>query len=300
MQTYGMEYLTQNKDATIIDVAGGKGELSWELINLTGVNSCVVIDPRPLNLQLIQSKWKKGMFEPKRTGYVFSKWYPACEEGCSTSREPRDPLHLRCFFDAVKFVDFVNSDDVQTNNHTWFREEIDRAKQIVWTTKGLQHEDGSNYNEESETVPMSHDESIQTANSTNNTVDYDTNIVDPTKAQELLNKCNLIIGLHPDQAAGEIVEYALSKRIPWCIVPCCVYSQCFTKRKLKNGSLVKSYDDLVKWLCERDPRACVATLDIEGKNKQYETLPYNLKEDNLEIKILEYPTPQHHGRLTTV
>ena len=283
MQTYGMEYLTQNKDATIIDVAGGKGELSWELINLTGVNSCVVIDPRPLNLQLIQSKWKKGMFEPKRTGYVFSKWYPACEEGCSTSREPRDPFHLRCFFDAVKFVDFVNSDDVQTNNHTWFREEIDRAKQIVWTTKGLQHEDGSNYNEESETVPMSHYESIQTANSTNNTVDYDTNIVDPTKAQELLNKCNLIIGLHPDQAAGEIVEYALSKRIPWCIVPCCVYSQCFTKRKLKNGSLVKSYDDLVKWLCERDPRACVATLDIEGKNKVVYTLPDKTSNSNKQV-----------------
>ena len=51
MQTYGMEYLNQH-DGIIIDAAGGKGELAWEIINLSGVKECVVVDPRPLNLSL--------------------------------------------------------------------------------------------------------------------------------------------------------------------------------------------------------------------------------------------------------
>ena len=269
MQTYGMEYLTK-PNSVIVDVAGGKGELSWELLNLTGISKGLVIDPRPLNLELVRSKWQKGLFEPQRTGPVFSKWYPACEVGCK-NRESRSPSHVRCFFQGEKFLDFVNDDETgneeqRTTSDQWLRVEIEKAKSIVWTTKGLQHEDGTDYNESS-------DETTSNEANAKTVHDYSTEVQDATIIRQMLRNCNLIIGFHPDQAAGEIVEYAIANNIPWCIVPCCVYSQCFTKRRLKDGTHVKTYDQLVSWLCERDPRALVATLDVEGKNQVIYTLP---------------------------
>ena len=62
-------------------------------------------------------------------------------------------------------------------------------------------------------------------------------VVDPKPRQKPKNKniklrgglffsnCNLdadlIIGMHPDEATGEIIEYARLKNIPFAIVPCC-------------------------------------------------------------------------------
>ena len=45
VETYG-DYLTTTRDCcTVLDVAGGKGNLSWLLVNVDGINS-VVADPR--------------------------------------------------------------------------------------------------------------------------------------------------------------------------------------------------------------------------------------------------------------
>jgi hypothetical protein len=271
MQTYGMEYLTR-QHSTIVDIAGGKGELSWELLNLSGVHDCLVIDPRPLNLELVKRKWSKGLYEPQRTGPVFSKWYPACEVGCK-HRESRSPSHLRCFFSCREFIDFqdVDGKDLDSKN-AWLDSEIERAKRIVWTTKGLQHEDGSDYNEVADQAALL--DATTNDNSANATIkNNSTEITDEIIARTKLKTCHLLIGLHPDQAAGDIVDYALSKNIPYCIVPCCVYSQLFTKRKLKDGTVVTTYDQLIDWLCEKDDRARVATLDLEGKNKVVYSLP---------------------------
>eukprot|EP00571_Detonula_confervacea_P015906 CAMPEP_0172302942 /NCGR_PEP_ID=MMETSP1058-20130122/4580_1 /TAXON_ID=83371 /ORGANISM="Detonula confervacea, Strain CCMP 353" /LENGTH=441 /DNA_ID=CAMNT_0013013611 /DNA_START=86 /DNA_END=1411 /DNA_ORIENTATION=- len=281
MQTYGMDYMINNdaaRDGVILDVAGGKGELSFELVNLTGAKDCVVVDPRPLNLGLVEAKWEKGLFEPKRTG-VFSKWYPACEEGCK-DRKPRSPRHLRCFFDSGSFLEFVNAKECSEIERTnvQFGNEMERAKRIVWTAKGLQHEDGASYNEEnahdgdSTAAQQSGSDRKDSINNEETNTKSET-IVDPTEARSILQKCHLMVGFHPDQAAGEIIEFAMTQNIPWCIVPCCVYSNTFSQRKLKDGTKVTSYDHLVRWLCERDPRARTATLDLEGKNTVVYTLP---------------------------
>eukprot|EP00985_Skeletonema_marinoi_P025166 scaffold18229_cov173-Skeletonema_marinoi.AAC.5 len=267
MQTYGIDYLNQ-QDGVIIDAAGGKGELAWELINLSGVKDCVVVDPRQLNLSLVQTKWKKGLFEPKRTGPVFSKWYPACEDGCKM-RQSKSPRHLRCFLDGEACVEFMNAaseEDVHRADD-WYQNQLIRAKEISWTSKGLtQHEDGTSYHEEEATnnVESKSSETIETAES---------EISSAQEARSVLQKSHLIVGLHCDQAAGEIVDFASAKNIPWCVVPCCTYSEMFSCRKLADGTRVTSYDHLVQWLQERDPRAKVATLDMEGKNKVVYTLP---------------------------
>lgn len=48
MRVFGEEYLASGSG--VVEVAGGKGELSFELLNLNGVSSCVW-DPRPLELR---------------------------------------------------------------------------------------------------------------------------------------------------------------------------------------------------------------------------------------------------------
>lgn len=268
MQTYGSDYLHQ-QDGVIIDAAGGKGELAWELINLSGVKDCVVVDPRKMNLSLVQTKWKKGLFEPKRTGPVFSKWYPACEDGCKMRQSIR-PRHIRCFLDGEACLDFMNAtskEDISRANE-WYQNQLFRAKEISWTRKGLtQHEDGTSYNEEEEVTNNNETISLETLEST------DSEISSAQEARRLLQRSHLIVGLHCDQAAGEIVDFAMAKKIPWCVVPCCTYSEMFSCRKLRDGTRVTSYEHLVQWLQERDPRAKVATLDMEGKNKVVYTLP---------------------------
>lgn len=56
------------RSGTVLDVAGGKGTLSWELINCVGASHCVVVDPRPLDTRYLVKKWRSGHYEPHRTG----------------------------------------------------------------------------------------------------------------------------------------------------------------------------------------------------------------------------------------
>ena len=53
IDTFGREVL--GKGSGVLDVAGGKGELSYELVNLNGIASTVV-EPRALQLWR-QHKW---------------------------------------------------------------------------------------------------------------------------------------------------------------------------------------------------------------------------------------------------
>ena len=278
MRTYGADYVNGGgggdggengggkRGGVILDVAGGKGELSFELLNLSGAGECVVVDPRSLNLGTVLGKWRKGLFEPRRVG-VFSRWYPACEDGCK-DREPRRPGHMRCFFDGASFEDFARAtgrEDVDRTDDL-YRRWIDRARRITWTTKGLRHEDGTSYDKEGGGGGGGGETEERTTTET-------TGIDDPAEARDIVRRCHLVVGLHPDQAAGDIIEFAMAMGVPYCIVPCCVYSDTFAQRKLRDGTKVRTFDHLVEWLCEKDPRAKTAILDLEGKNTVIYTLP---------------------------
>lgn len=85
--------------------------------------------------------------------------------------------------------------------------------------------------------------------------------------KETLSGVSIIIGMHPDQAAEAIVDFALASKIPFALTPCCVYSQSFPTRKLKSGKFVKTYQDLIDYLVEKDAKHILTTkLDFEGRN----------------------------------
>jgi hypothetical protein len=81
-----------------------------------------------------------------------------------------------------------------------------------------------------------------------------------------IRDCSITVGIHPDQAAGDIVDFALASNKPFAIIPCCVYAKQFPKRRLENGSPVQSYDQLIQFIMQKDPSIKSTELNFQGKN----------------------------------
>jgi hypothetical protein len=60
----------------------------------------------------------------------------------------------------------------------------------------------------------------------------------------LVEECSVLVGLHPDQATGAIVEAAIHHRRPFAVVPCCVFAREFPCRsipaRLSSAATVQS------------------------------------------------------------
>lgn len=82
----------------------------------------------------------------------------------------------------------------------------------------------------------------------------------------LRKRVSALVALHPDEATGEIVEQAVKHRIPFLVVPCCVFARLFPKRTTQDGRPVSSYEDLLDFLQEKDPSIRRTPLSFGGKN----------------------------------
>lgn len=73
--------------------------------------------------------------------------------------------------------------------------------------------------------------------------------------------------LHPDEATDTIVDVAVQKRIPFMIIPCCVFSRLFPDRRIPNSSQpVCTYDDLIHYLMAKDNTIKKTSLSFDGAN----------------------------------
>ncbi|KAG7354233.1 hypothetical protein IV203_003589 [Nitzschia inconspicua] len=75
-----------------------------------------------------------------------------------------------------------------------------------------------------------------------------------------------LVGLHPDEATADIVKEAVQLRIPFMVVPCCVFARLFPHRRKRDGNPVNTYEDLLQYLQEMDPSIQRMTLPLEGRN----------------------------------
>ena len=60
---------------------------------------------------------------------------------------------------------------------------------------------------------------------------------------------------------------ALKLRVPFAVVPCCVFPGLFPSRRLKSGTRVQSYNQFCDWLLELVPGSEMAFLPFEGRNR---------------------------------
>ena len=80
----------------------------------------------------------------------------------------------------------------------------------------------------------------------------------------LLENCSAVVALHPDEATGAVVEWAVRAHKPFVVVPCCVYSRLFPERRTSTGGVVSNREELVAWLCAKDPAIRTAELPFSG------------------------------------
>ena len=67
------------------------------------------------------------------------------------------------------------------------------------------------------------------------------------------NNASLVIGMHPDEATEDIVDFALKYNKSFAVVPCCVFPSMFPHRKLSCGRPVRSVDEFISYLLEKHP-----------------------------------------------
>eukprot|EP00743_Colponemidia_sp_Colp-15_P008189 GILK01008881.1.p1 GENE.GILK01008881.1~~GILK01008881.1.p1 ORF type:complete len:481 (+),score=73.03 GILK01008881.1:54-1445(+) len=101
---------------------------------------------------------------------------------------------------------------------------------------------------------------------------FDQQFIDDPRNESLLKRVGLIIGMHPDQATECIVDYALSRNLPFAVVPCCVFVSEFPDRRF-NGQQVVSYQDFISYLQAKDPRIQLGYLDFVGRHKVLYMIP---------------------------
>ena len=79
----------------------------------------------------------------------------------------------------------------------------------------------------------------------------------------MLLDATLLLGMHPDQATEPIVDLGLALRVPFAVVPCCVFPDAamFSHRKE-----VRTYEAFLTYLCAKDPGMVRVTLPFDGKN----------------------------------
>lgn len=180
LNIFGINYLKSGSG--VLDVAGGKGEVSFELLNLNGIIS-TVNDPRPLDLYRYKRKLEFGFYhrnemlecynplpdsinnneiEDNKNNNELSKLVTLTTTS-TTARTCYLPQHIRTFFemyDSSKSGSLLNqlrssisSDLINTylplalQSSEEFIMQLERSQQTKWTKKGLQHENDCDDNE---------------------------------------------------------------------------------------------------------------------------------------------------------
>lgn len=303
VSTFGKDSLAQGSG--ILDVAAGKGVLAFELLNVHGI-ATTVVDPRPMQLARNKKLWRAGFYHKKSKLSTLADDHLAHYQPPRSSEEsPLVPKHIRGFFEQALWSPLLSAGDVDgcdqhknsgntvfENAAKVFHANLKRAESTVWTKKGLemsQHEEASalkpitsrNVDEKLSEIVIGGSESIIVENMGSSLkvsdrckdvgedpsyLSSDTTVRSFEIALEMLRECSCILGMHPDQAACPIVEFAVSMGKPFAVVPCCVYSSQI-RRRMANGQQVKSYDDLLNYLESLAPDIKRLKLPhLEGKN----------------------------------
>eukprot|EP01060_Flectonema_neradi_P010006 TRINITY_DN1714_c0_g2_i4.p1 TRINITY_DN1714_c0_g2~~TRINITY_DN1714_c0_g2_i4.p1 ORF type:complete len:675 (+),score=98.43 TRINITY_DN1714_c0_g2_i4:76-2100(+) len=236
---------------TIVEVAGGKGILSIELQNLENI-PCTLIEPRndlDAGLESFSRKLKLNMYHRSPVLGAPRVSYSDC-----LSREITRPHHCRIFF----------TDDLADSRGT--------ESQLALFNKYCESPSPTTDEDSHASMHLKSDE-IPSKQAIQESI---------ASAREQLQKCTLIIGLHPDGPTEDIINYALLNKKNFVIIPCCVFAESNKHRVLKNGQIVRSYEDFITYLCEKDSRIRKLTLTIAGRNI---ALVFNAKDQRTETDI---------------
>ena len=239
---------------TIADIAGGGGTLSWELHVRHGCNT-TLIDPAFVSLS------------PKQLGTWRNLRKRAAKSG---EKRPAWTAWRR----AERWVEVAAQEDESRKNA--------HIKRVLVNTDAVHSQGTADVSGRSVGVSQGSvrcDKGGALAVSTDSKTDSNTSVAAfrhfpelfwgdlDSATGKLLQKCDVLLGMHPDQATETIVDTALRLKKPFAIVPCCVFPETFPDRKLKNGKQVRTYVQFLEYLREKDPGIETAYLPFEGRSR---------------------------------
>ena len=82
----------------------------------------------------------------------------------------------------------------------------------------------------------------------------------------LFQNCSAVVALHPDQATGSVVEFAVQHKKPFVVVPCCVFSDLFPGRLNKDGTTVSTREEFILYLKNLHTSIKTIELGFKGAN----------------------------------
>jgi hypothetical protein len=277
LQTYGT-YLHRSAAAVpsstvILDVAGGKGDLSWLLHNVDDLHSVVVDPRRTINhidksvafLRAHPDECRRRAVPGIATYQPIAALMPQLQ---AKDYVLKTPPHLRLFVDqelvetvkkVLTCIEQSGRCDCSDWHEYWTRASIRVAGFITPTGRN--------------------DFSIDAGESTESTIS------DATEALELILRARLIVGFHPDQATDYCFQLAELLHIPVCVVPCCVFPSEFPHRRLESDTdesenassrSVEKYNDLIDYLIQEYPAVRTTTLDFPGTTTARRIVLYTL------------------------
>jgi hypothetical protein len=224
----------------VLDVAGGKGDLSWLLYNVDGIPS-IVLDPR--------GDVSKCAI-PRSVQYLKNNPAEANQRAV-----PGLPTHQPL---AVLMPHLTEKVDFMLPQHVPIcldQELVDKIRKIVYQQEDAHQEWQIYWNDKIRHHLLDID---RTTILTTNTA-----IIDAENALQTILGTALVVGFHPDQATDYCIELAQVLDVPFCVVPCCVFPSEFPNRRLRDTNVrVQNYPQLIQYLQEKCPQAQTAWLDF--------------------------------------
>jgi hypothetical protein len=292
LSQYGAETLCSGSG--VLDVAGGHGSLAFELVNIDGV-PCTVIDPRPIERGYgrLERKWKVLGSQPwssRDDADAFTLAARRSTEEEATKAEPtsakarvlasrrvhldwqeaarrqpacRRPGHWRLMWDANLYGEGVDEcldsappiEPALAALDQRIQALLQQARSLEWTRKGLVvgTDEGAAASEEDGQGKLQQQEETDVDERREGRAGS----LSAAHACATLSNVALVAGMHADGATEGIVDFALRRKLPFAVVPCCV----------RPPSVPMSYPAFVRHLVAKAPgliRTCV--LPFEGKN----------------------------------
>ena len=96
---------------------------------------------------------------------------------------------------------------------------------------------------------------------------FDERLMFDASTAALIRDCSALVGLHPDQATGAIVDCGLVMGKPWAVVPCCVFPNRHPNRRDASGRVARTTDQLVEHIAGQASGTRRCTLPCDGANE---------------------------------
>jgi hypothetical protein len=263
LDTFGREALGAGEG--VLDVAGGKGEVAFELLNLNGI-AATVLEPRDLDL-------RRAALQLERGYYHWNPLYALSNDAPRHADAPAlMPAHLRMAVTpevarcVARTGGLAAGAAMPADWPAAFAGAVQAARDPGWADRAAGHESAAPGRREAPPSARVPPAAAPPGERAAAAAAPPARVDDAAAAWRAVSGCSVVVGMHPDQATDFVVDLALAHGKPFAVVPCCVHAKEFPLRRTPAGAPVRSYDDLIAHLVAKAPGIEAAALPFEGQH----------------------------------